>query len=246
MNVSTSDRLLTLLGLFSGDRSEWSVDEAAAELGISVSNTYRYFRSLTAAGLIVPITAGRYVLGPAIIQLDRQMRLRDPLITAATPVLREFVTAAPPDSVAMLCRYFREQVICVHEEFITRPELEVSFDRGLPMPIWRGAPAKVILAHLPLRVIKSIWGKHQREFARYGLGENWTETKASLRRIRNQPSLQTAGELGTPTVGVAAPIFEDGKLIASLGLVTLSRSAEPEIVRTLLDIAHRSAAKLSS
>jgi DNA-binding IclR family transcriptional regulator len=44
---------------------------AAGALNLAISTAYRYFRSLTQAGLLVPHTTGRYLLGPAIIQYDR-------------------------------------------------------------------------------------------------------------------------------------------------------------------------------
>ena len=69
--MATADRVLSILGLFTIDRLQWAVEDAAAELGWPVSTTYRYFRSLSDAGLIVPYTTGRYVLGPAIIQYDQ-------------------------------------------------------------------------------------------------------------------------------------------------------------------------------
>ncbi len=50
---------MRLLELFSGDsKSDWSVDEAAIELGLSASHTYRYFRTLSGAGYISAFTRG--------------------------------------------------------------------------------------------------------------------------------------------------------------------------------------------
>lgn len=237
--MTSSDRLLNLLQLFSTDRTRWSVEEAAAELQLSVSNTYRYFRSLVAAGFIVPVTSGRYVLGPAIIQLDRQMRLRDPLITAASPLMRAMVAGAPEQSVAILCRYFSGQTICVHEELVRRPVLALSYERGLPMPIWRGAASKALLAHLPLRLVKTLRDKHELDFAQYGLGEDWPRVKAKLRELRALPAIYTERELGTPTAGFAAPVFAEGELVGSLGLVCLlDRLGPRDMARLLQTVKH--------
>ncbi len=244
--MKSSDRLLNLLRLFSTDRTLWSVEEAALELQLSVSNTYRYFRSLVAAGFIVPIASGRYVLGPAIIQLDRQMRLRDPLITAASPLMRAMVAAAPEQSVAILCRYSAGQAICVHEELVRRPLLALSYERGLPMPIWRGAASKALLAHLPLRTVRALRAGHEEEFARYGLGADWAQVKARLRALRAQPAIYTERELDTPTAGFAAAIFEDGHLAGSLGLVCLIDHVVPRDIARLLHTAVRVAAEIES
>ena len=45
--MTTSDRLLSVLGLFTIERPEWTVEEAANELQLAASTTYRYFRSLS-------------------------------------------------------------------------------------------------------------------------------------------------------------------------------------------------------
>ncbi len=86
--MNTSDKLLSALALFTLAKPEWTVEDASRRLGLAVSTTYRYFRSLNEAGLTVAFAAGRYVLGPAIIALDRQARLLDPLIRTAAPVMR--------------------------------------------------------------------------------------------------------------------------------------------------------------
>src|SRR4051812_39843863 len=114
--MTTADRMLSVLGLFTLEHSEWTVEDAARELDLTLSTAYRYFRSLTAAGMLIALSTGRYVLGPAIIQYDRQIRLQDPLITAAQPVMKDLTEALPVDAVVLLCRLFRDQVMCVHQE----------------------------------------------------------------------------------------------------------------------------------
>jgi DNA-binding IclR family transcriptional regulator len=217
----TSDRLLELLELFATDKPYWTVEAAAEKLGIATSSAYRYFASLASGSYIVRIGGGRYVLGPAIIRLDRQMRRSDPLITLARSEMRKIASAAPPYSVVLLCRLYQNQVICVHEELIHRPELSSSYERGLPMPLWRGASSKAVLAHLPARIARNIWKKHTEEMTACGFGPDWQDVKAQLRALRSQGVTVTVSELGTPTKGVAAPIFNEGLVIGSLSLVLL-------------------------
>ena len=56
----SGDRLLAVLALFTAEETRWSVETAAARLGVSTTTTYRYFKKLTKAGLISPVA------GPAI------------------------------------------------------------------------------------------------------------------------------------------------------------------------------------
>ena len=57
---------------------------------------------------MAPAGAGRYVLGPAIIKLDRQIQLTDPMLQVARPVMDELIGYAPAGSVMLLCRAFAD------------------------------------------------------------------------------------------------------------------------------------------
>src|SRR6478609_4668542 len=103
---TTSDRVLSVLALFTREKSDWTVEEAAAAIGVPVSTAYRYFRSLSSAELIMPYLQGRYVLGSAIIEYDYAMRLHDPLLAAAHKVVADLAdTVGECD--AMLARLYK-------------------------------------------------------------------------------------------------------------------------------------------
>jgi len=224
--MSTADRLLNVLELFTMDRPEWSVEEAASELGMTRSTAYRYFKSLVDAGLIAAHTPSRYTLGPAIIRYDRQLRLLDPLIVSATPVMRRLARQLGPHVWVLLCRLYRHEVLCVHQETLDPPDLAsdferqpVSYGRGQPMPLHRGAPSKVILANMNFRLVRPIYYENPGAMASVGLGESWTEVKRSLRALRNAGAVVTKGELQGGMQGIALPIFEEEVVIGSLSIV---------------------------
>ena len=81
--MSSGDRLLGTLELFTEARPEWTVDDISAELKVSTSTAYRYVRSLCKAGLLDPVHGDGYRLGPAIIEYDRLIRVGDPLMSSA-------------------------------------------------------------------------------------------------------------------------------------------------------------------
>ena len=87
--MSSTEKLLNALALFTFDAPEWTVEAAAKALDVSGSTAYRYFSSLTKAGFLDPISGGRYVLGPAIIAYDRQIRHQDPLLRVSRPALED-------------------------------------------------------------------------------------------------------------------------------------------------------------
>lgn len=224
--MSTADRLLNVLELFTMDRPEWSVEEAASELGMTRSTTYRYFKSLVDAGLIAAHTTSRYTLGPAIIRYDRQLRLLDPLIVSATAVMRRLARQLGPHVWVLLCRLYRNEVLCVHQETLDPPDLAsdferqpVSYGRGQPMPLHRGAPSKVVLANMNFRLVRPIYQENPDAMASVDLGKNWNEVKRGLRALRNAGAVVTKGELLGEMQGIALPIFEQQVVIGSLSIV---------------------------
>lgn len=244
--MTTSDRVLGVLGLFTLERPEWTVEAAAQQLDLTLSTAYRYFRSLTSVGLLVALSTGRYVLGPAIIQYDRQIRLHDPLTTAAHPVMKALTEELPLHVVALLCRLFRSQVMCVHQEFREKP-LAISYERGRPMPLFRGAASKIILAHMPLRAVRALHHAHARQFAEADLGQHWTEVKERLRALRTAGVSVTRGEVDPGMCGISVPILEpSGVVIGSLSLVIPERILEPTMQARLSDLLRRAAQEIST
>lgn len=216
--MKTAANMISVLGLFSLERSEWSVDDAAQELQLGRSTTYRYFKVLADAGLVIAYRPGCYILGPAIMELDRQTRLLDPLIAAARGKTQDALDVLPKPSVILLCRLLRDEVICVHQEPETVPGLAVSYERGKLMPLYRGAASKIILAHLPARFVKAYCARHGTEMAEAGLGADWEEVRAPLRGLRSEGVSVTRGDLGPGLIEIAAPLLDaDGNIIGSMG-----------------------------
>jgi DNA-binding IclR family transcriptional regulator len=226
--MTTADRVLSILRLFTLERPEWSVEAAARELGLSQSTAYQYFRSLVNAELIVAFKAGRYVIGPAIIELDRQTRHRDPLIQAAQQSLVELAGTAGDAGVALLCRLYGSTVMCVDQCAAARPSFGVSYERGRPMSLNRGAASKVILAYLPPRALKRHYEASATRAGDGGASGDWAAFKASLRDIRKAGYCQTQGELDPGVIGVSAPVFSpNGEILGSIGLVLAADRAGP-------------------
>ncbi len=229
--MNTAAKLLSILRLYSLEKSEWTVEEAAVEIGVSVSTAYRYVRSLCKAGLLDPFNGNAYILGPAIIEHDRHKRLSDPLIKAGQPVIRRLVARSGCSGVALLCRTYRNCVMCVDQEGEFASKGAVSYERGLPMPMFRGASSKIILANLPSRSVRWFFENYSREMCEAGLGADWDEVKANLRQIRKAGVLVARGEVDRQRVGVAAPIIDpDGRVLGSVSMVITEQEATPQTV----------------
>lgn len=220
-DLATVDRALGVLRLFAGDQSEWTVEAAARELGLSQSTAYQYFRSLVDGGLLSTYKTGLYVVGPAIIELDRQTRLREPLILASRKEMDRLATGLGGDDVVLLCRLYKLTVMCIDQRAPAVPSQTVSYERGRPMPLEKGAASKVILAHLQPRVLRRYYDQ---SYPR-GVSPTWAEFRQPLKGIRRAGLSITHGELDEGRVGISSPVFTDeGEVIGSIGLV-LSESS---------------------
>lgn len=218
--MRSTRRLLQVLQLFTMDQPEWSIDAAARKLGLSQSTAYVYFRDLVDAALLVKSRTGHYNIGPAVIVYDRLTRNCDPVVSLARPVMKSLAESSGVECMALLCRLYRMTVLCVAQEATERADFAVSYERGRPMSLFRGAASKVILAHIERRRLRRYFDEFATDITKAGLGKTWSEFKASLRRIRTTNISITAGELDVGRVGISAPIFSsDGEILGSLSLV---------------------------
>ena len=250
--MAGSDRTVGVLKLFTVDRSEWTVEDAALVLGVSASSAYRYFSILTEAGLLTTVASGRYTLGPAIIQYDRQIQLTDPLLKAAKPVMTELMRFAPADSTVLLCRMFRETVLCVHQVIKPDRPARVSYERGRPMPLFMGATSKIILSHLPSRDMRRVYEAHHAEIRQAGLGEGWETFRKTMAKMRKAGHAVTYAEVDPGRIGLAAPILAGpGRVLGSISyvvpdtergsvsrLVALAQAGARDIERAMQDDSH--------
>jgi len=221
--MKTSDRTIALLRLFSVEQPEWTVEEAAEALGMTVSTAYRYFRGLGENGFISTYSTGKYVLGPAFMKYDRQIRLLDPLLIAAAPVMDELTKKLPPSTVLLLCKLYNLEVMCIDQRQPKRADFSSSYERGLPMPLHLGAASKVILANLPTRTTKKLYDKEPEKLGAAGLGRDWAEVSRSLRDIRAGRAFATEGELHQGVQGIAVPVLSgERQVLGSIATVRAS------------------------
>ena len=214
--------MLRVLDLFTEEPPVLAADEIGAKLKYSRPTGYRYVRELVAAGLLVRAPGG-YALGPRIIELDWIIRTQDPVLTASRGVVRALAASAGCGVTQM--GMYGEHIVTIHYEPGPHP-LEIGYDRGRPMPLFRGAPSKAILAFLPRARIERLHRKHHgRGFARF------FEEMQAIRRTGYAVSF---GELDAGKVGIGAPIFRAGRSVAGSLCLVLTRAGYDEADRDLL------------
>lgn len=240
-----TDRTIGVLRLFTLEKPAWSVEEAAGALEVSSSSAYRYFAALTETGLLTTATSGRYVLGPAIIQYDRQIQLTDPLLRIAKPVMADIMRFAPGGSTVLLCRLFRDTVLCIHQVVEAASRTSVSYERGRPMPLFGGATSKIILAHLPLRDLRRLYEAHRTEISTAKLGDAWEAFRTNMARMRKLGHAVTYAEVDPECIGIAVPVLDDHRrVLGSLSYVV--PAAEERAVPRLTSLAAAGAREIEA
>lgn len=213
----SGERLLAIFDLFTEARPEWSSQDLMRRLGYSRPTLYRYLKLLKDAGFLMPLPGGGFAIGPRVVELDYLMRRSDPLVEAARPHLAQLAARFP--GTAFLARWYGTKLLCVASD--TRdPAPRSSYPRGRPMPLFRGAAAKAILAHLPRRQQQRLIADHAADLAATGLGDSEEEALRALHAIRRAGFARAHGEVTPGLVGTAAAILDAGR--APLAALCLS------------------------
>ena len=212
------ERMLRVVDLIEASANPVMPDDLMERLCLTRSTLYRYLKILSDAGLITSFPGVGFALGPRIAELDFKMRNRDPLIIASRPVMSELVAALP--GIALLCRRYRDTVLCVHQER-GATSLVSTYERGLARPLFRGAASRIILAYLPPRVIERL---HQQDSAN---GVSLAELRPELKEMRRRGWDLTESQVTRGVTGIAAPVFDNrGRILGSLSL-TIGRTRIP-------------------
>lgn len=215
--MSSLEKMLSLLDVFTTDKPVWSSEELIAHTGAPASTGYRYLKALHTAGYLARVASKSYVLGPRIMELDRVTRESDPVYHAGCAVTDELTRETGYS--ALLCILFSDAVMCV-QQARGRNAPAGLFDRGQRRPLVAGASAKAILAHLPMHQLRTLHARHAAAIEAVGLGADWEAFKVSLRKIRQAGHATSLGDYNAGIISIAAPIFnKDREVLGSLALV---------------------------
>lgn len=216
---TSSDKMLSIMDLFTPQRPEWTIEEMMAQLELSHSTVYRYLRSLVSVGLVFSARPGRYLLGPGIIHYERQFRLADPLIHSAQPLLRSLAAELEAPGVLFVARVYRSHVMSMVDQSIGLAEFACSYDRGQLMPMYQGAPSLAILSYMPIRNLKRPFLAAHRSNG--DPLEAWRQFRRQLRVTRTRGYALDIGDIDAHAMYLSVPLLRrDGGVAGSLTLGT--------------------------
>ena len=245
--ASSLEKMLGLLDLFTTAAPAWPTEELIRVSGTSRSTCYRYIKALQAAGMLTPVAGGAWMLGPRIIELDRTMRLCDPVTAGGLPPMQRL--AAEAGQTGLLCLLFSGTVMCVADA--PAPGAPAGlFSRGQRRPLFTGAASKVILAHLPSHQLRAIYARHRATIEAAGLGGDWESFRHALRAIREAGHCITQSEFMPGIIGIAAPLFNaEGGVLGSIGLAapldSVPERARESLAGKVMEAARQACASIA-
>lgn len=230
---SSLERLISVLDVLEESPAGLTFDQMLEVLQLTRSTLYRYVKILSEAGLITSLPDLGYTLGPRVAELDYKMRAQDPLIHAARPVMTELSRSV--GGVALLCRRYRDKVLCVHQEGFSET-FRSAYERGRDWPLFKGAASRIILAQLHARVVSRLYRERTQEFAASGLGRTLDAVKASLAQIRHAGWCALESEVTSGVTGIAAAVFDTQSLVVGSLSITVGKTAmKDEEVRRIAE-----------
>lgn len=241
---SSLEKMLEILDLFEDEGRQCTPERMMKRLGCPRSTLYRYLKVLADAGLVTSLPDIGYTLGPRIAELDYEMRSGDPLIANGRPLLQALTHEVP--GVGLLCRYYRDRVLCVHQES-SAEQFRSGYERGRPMPLARGSASRVILACLRQPQLRKLYEAHGAEFSAVGLGGSFAAVQEHLSAIRKQGHCVTRGEVTPGVIGIAAPVFDSEEaVIGSLSITVWEAGLSEKRIAFIADRVGFSAKVLSN
>ncbi|MCY1423037.1 HTH-type transcriptional regulator KipR [compost metagenome] len=240
MNYNTpTDRLLQILVALGQTNEAVSAKELSLNLGQPLSSTYRHLKTLLRWGLAEDNGQGRYLPGPACLQLAKKFDREAVLVTLAKPELKRLAELSQ-ESVALMVPS-NGQAICI--ELIDSPQpLRCCYQKGLAQPLLVGASARVLLAHMDEAISLATLTAHGVDAERFG---DYLRGFADIRKAGYAISLS---EIDDGIWGVSAPLLDSrNRLHGAISLMAPAFRAQQgteRLIRWTQEVALRVSARL--
>lgn len=214
--LQTITKVGPLLDLFSIERPEWGVSEAAEALGMPRSSAHALLTSLVETGLLVNAGRGRYRLGWRIVELYETMRAGSDLRTYAAPVLAAL--SEQTGETINLGVLERGQVLYI-DKVASRHQVSVAGLRvGSRLEAHCCGLGKALLAFATPAQLEAALGGTLRRYTENTI-TNRRALEAQLVEVRRTGIAHENGEVVRDVACVAAPVKDSfGVVVAAVSL----------------------------
>jgi DNA-binding IclR family transcriptional regulator len=221
-----------------------SARELATRVDLPKSTAQRLLQSLEESRMTVQDPVSRkYRLGPKTLTLGMAYRERLDLRNAALPHMRA-LRDLTNETIGLSVAIGHERMFI--EEVRSQSELRAHSELGVPYPVWKGAPGRVLLAHLPPAEIDGVLA-HAGESAwrSIGLASN-DALLARLAAIRGDGHDRAFDETIAGVSGIAVPVRDaSGHATAALSISGPSGRMSSAEMDRMLPEAKTAADKIS-
>jgi IclR family acetate operon transcriptional repressor len=151
--IAAVDRAVAVLGVFTRGELRLGVSDIARATGLSTSTAHRVLASLCTHGLVTKV-GPNYALGPRILQLAAAARDTGNLTTVARPLMTRLRDATRETVGLHVVKGSGRFVIDQVES--TQPLRRTYTEWGQPIPLYQGAPSRVLLAYSDDQTIAAV------------------------------------------------------------------------------------------
>lgn len=197
---------LTMILEIVGQKGEATVADIVAHSGLPKPSAYRLVKDLVGAGLIDPVSKGRFSVGTRLKQIASTERSDIALIDLISPALRQ---AANEHRVTFFLSRLKAQAVEII--YVQTPEIGVSYlHPGLgKRPLHACSCSKAVLAfNTELDVPKNLEGR-LKAYTDFTL-TNVEDLKAELEMIRQRGFAECVEEMERGMCSVASPLGRTG------------------------------------
>ncbi|MFD1363317.1 IclR family transcriptional regulator [Lentibacillus salinarum] len=213
----TGDRLLSLLECFTEEKPAWGVTELSRELGLYKSIVHRMIKTLERRGYLKQnVYTKNYSLDLKVFELGMIVSRRMDLRNVAVPVIEELWNKTNETIILEIAN--ENEGLCIDIKESTQG-IKCTSQLGKRVPLYSGAPTKVLMAYLPPEDIEDVIDKGLKRFTPNTVTEP-EKLKSQLKTIRDQGYSITNGELDEGSLSIAFPIKRySGEVVASISIV---------------------------
>ena len=195
-----------------------ALKDVADAVELNKVTTHRLLRSLCQSGMVQNIGAnGHYALGPAVLTFAERFRKSFTMRDRVLPYLEKLATLTK--ETAIFCERYG-YTDCVTVETWDSPHDTRTFSGiGIVRPLMAGSSALAILAMLPEKDMASIIGSKKLIQHTPFAPSTRKQLLDKIKEIKKLGYAVSIRERDLDTGGIAAPVFNDGRVMGSLSVI---------------------------
>ncbi len=244
-SIKILDKAFRVLSAFTTETPAWTLSALAEAVELPKSTAHRILTVLEANRYVTrEADRVRYRLGPAALELGRRAQASTDLRQVALPVLRDIAERCGETVLLLVPSRTRDEAVCI-ERVESRMDLRLISEIGAHVPLYAGASAKALLAHMGHGAIERVIAGGLRR-----LGPGTITTGPALRRdlaiIRRRGWAFSVEETNEGATGIGVPVLgPGGDVVASVAIAgPLARFTRERRAR-FIALARRGAARIA-